>query len=488
LKTLSFFNSKETLFVEIDKKYLKLLQSHVKGGSVVVSKLLVEPVLGLSEEEISGLLSNTINQNNITFNSISVIIPRERVITRYMKFPATNNAEVESMVSFEIAKQTPYSQDDIVSDYKIKAVDSQGYSKVEIVFSPKSEISRINGILGYLTNRLKHIYFSSEAIAGWFNSGGIRIEDTGCACIINIDSDTTEIAVISSEGLCFSRSIAIGADNIMDTQEQINPLKTKLIKEIEQSIAMYSKEKDPASGGIARIVLTGSASVCKDFIEFLRTAINTPSELLNPLSGIELSDNALSESGIPEDASVCAVYGGLFIEDGINLIPQGQKAKRKKILLFKKAAIIFVAFILIILVFVAITFFKIRQKENTLKRLESMYSQIEGVSAETEQKLKKLRSIKAYISEGESSLDVIYNLYSLVPGGIALLDFDYDDISKSVRFSGRAGRMSDVFSLVSVLENSDIFSNVQTRSVVQRRTREGAAVDFQIRCNFKNNK
>jgi Tfp pilus assembly protein PilN len=69
-----------------------------------------------------------------------------------------------------------------------------------------------------------------------------------------------------------------------------------------------------------------------------------------------------------------------------------------------------------------------------------------------------------------------------------LLDFDYDDISKSVRFSGRAGRMSDVFSLVSVLENSDIFSNVQTRSVVQRRTMEGAAVDFQIRCNFKNNK
>jgi Tfp pilus assembly PilM family ATPase len=488
LNILSFFNSEETLFVEIDKRYLKLLQSTVKGNSVMVSKLLVEPVLGLSEEEISGLLTDIINQNNITFNSISVIIPRERVITRYMKFPATNNSEIESMVSFEITKQTPYSQDDIVSDYRIKAVDEQGYSKVEIVFSPKSEISRINSILGHLTSRLKYIYFSSEAISAWPGLVNIRIKDAESSCLINIDSSTTEIAVISAEGLCFSRSIAIGADDIMEIQEQLNPLKTKLVKEIEQSIALYLKEKGPAPGNITRIVLTGAASVCKDFIGFLKTAINTPSELLNPLSGIQLSDDALSESGIPEDASVCAICGGIFIEDGINLMPQDQKIKSKKILLFKKAAAISAFFMLMFLVFAGTVFFKIHQRQNILKKLESMYSQIEKVSADTEEKLKKLRSIKSHIAEGESSLDVIYNLYFLVPEGIALLDFDYDDISKSVRFGGRAGRMSDVFSLVSVLESSEAFSNVQTRSVLQRRTREGTVVDFQIRCNFKTNK
>jgi Tfp pilus assembly PilM family ATPase/uncharacterized protein YoxC len=485
LNILSFFHSKESLFVEIDKKYLKLIQSKVKANSIIVSKLLVEPVLGFSEKEISKLLAHIISQNSITFNSITVIIPRERVITRYMKFPSADNAEIENMVSFEITKQSPYSQDDIVSDYRVKAVDEHGYSKVEIVFSPKSEISRIKNILGDLAVRLKYIYFSSQVISGWFDKFHKITNDSESVCVINIDSGTTEIAVISSEGLCFSRSTSIGADDIMETREQLNPLKIKLVNEIEQSIALFSKEKDVLSGNIAKIVLTGPDSVCRDFMGFLNTAINIPSDFLNPISDIQLSDNAFSESGIPEDASVCAICGSLFVDGGINLVPQEQKIKSRKALLFRKAAFISAFFIFLLLIFVGAVFYKIYQREAVLKNLQSMYGQIENVSTDTEEKLKKLRSIKSHLAEGESSLDVIYNLYALVPAGVSLLNFDYDDISKSVRFSGRAGKMSDVFSLVSVLEGSDIFSNVETRSVVQRRTKEDTAVDFQIRCNFQ---
>ena len=175
----------------------------------------------------------------------------------------------------------------------------------------------------------------------------------------------------------------------------------------------------------------------------------------------------------------------VFVDDGINLLPQDQKIRSRKVLLFKKAAAISALFIFLLLMFVGAVFYKIYQREAVLKKLGSMYGQIEKVSTDTEEKLKKLQSIKSHLAEGEFSLDVIYNLYALVPAGISLLDFDYDDISKTVRFSGQAGKMSDVFSMVSVLEGSEIFSNVETRSVVQRRTREDTAVDFQIRCNFQ---
>jgi len=78
----------------------------------------------------------------------------------------------------------------------------------------------------------------------------------------------------------------------------------------------------------------------------------------------------------------------------------------------------------------------------------------------------------------------IYNLYSIMPENISLIDFNYDDASRVVRFRGRAYKISDVFKLVSLLENSSSFSNVQTRSVAEKRTRASAAVDFQISCNF----
>jgi Tfp pilus assembly PilM family ATPase len=485
LNILSVFNKRENLFIEVDKKYIKLLQSAIKGNSIIVSKLLVEPVSGLSEEEISSLLTDIIRSNNITFDFITAIISRERIITRSMKFPSIDSAEISNMVSFEIAKQTPYSQDDIVSDYKIMGIDDQGYSEVAIVFSPKSEIARISDILGSFANKLKHIYFTSDAIYSWVQILYPDLNEKEYLCVINIDSGTTEIAVFSKSGLCFSRSAPIGAEDILQPKGEPDPLRERLVKEIEQSITLYLKEKKPEPGIISKIILTGAGSVLKEFEDSLYQSLKIPIEHINPLSSITLSDNALSESGISENVSVASLCGSIFAEGAIDLLPEEQKIKSRKNSLIRKAVIIFIASVSILSVIIGAVFFKIYQKENMLKKLEAMYGQIEKVSVQTEEKLKKLRSIKSHLAEGESSLDVIYNLYTLVPAGIVLLDFDYDDISKTVRFSGRSGRMSDVFSLVSVIEASDIFSNVETRSVVQRRTKEGVAVDFQIRCNFK---
>jgi len=482
---LSSFSNTKDLFLEIDKKYLKLSQTVARGKDIFIEKLLVEPILGLSEEEIHRILADTINRNGITFNAITAIIPRERVITRYIKLPAVDRAEIERMISFEISKQTPYSEEDITSDYKVISVDEQGYSRIMLVLSPKAEITRINNILGSFAHRLKRIYFSSEAIAGWLNIPSLNSDSANYICLVNIDTDRTEIAIVSSSGLCFSRSIPIGADDILELQGQVNLSKARLVDEIKQSIALYLKEKDVETGDITKFVITGANIAREDFLNFLNTAIDVPSDFLNPLSGVQLSDNALSESGIPENTSVCAICGSPFVDAGINLVPQDQKTKNKKKLFIKKAAIVTVLLSIVFSTLLGAAFFKIYQRENTLKDLEFMYSQINKTSNQIETKLKKLRSIKAHLSEGESSLDVIYNLYNLMPAGISLLDFDYDDISRAVRFSGKAGKMSDVFSLVSILESSKVFSNVQTRSVVQRQTKEGAVIDFQIKCNFK---
>jgi len=116
--------------------------------------------------------------------------------------------------------------------------------------------------------------------------------------------------------------------------------------------------------------------------------------------------------------------------------------------------------------------------------LNTMLEAIEPTADATEAKLKKIRVLKSQLSEGASSLDVIYHLYRLMPANISLIDFDYDDNSGIVRFRGRAVRMSDVFKLTTILDESERFDNVDTRSVAKRRTREGEIVDFQLRCSF----
>jgi Tfp pilus assembly PilM family ATPase len=479
-------SKKPNLYIEVNKKYLKILHSEITPNGPVVTKLLVEPVSGLSEEEIAKLLKDTASSNNIKLDSVTVIISRERAMIRYMCLPALDKSEIEKMVSFEIAKQTPYSQDEIISDYEVLSRDTEGYSRVMLVVSPKNEIARINRILGIPGNRLKRISLSSEVIIGWLDTAGVTLTKEKNICLIDIDSDNTEIIIVSNGKLSFGRSISIGALDILETEEQDDSSKTRLVDEIKRSIAAYLKEKTTEAGDISEFVITGANSVIKSFAEFFAIAVEAPCRAVNVLHEGFLANGALAETGIPQEVSICAVCGGPFAGEGINLISQDEKRKQSQNAAIRKIINISIALFLIFSVVLALIGLKIYRKEKLLNELELMYGRIEPTASRVEIKFEKLRSIKAQLSGEASSLHVIYNLYNLIPENISLLDFNYDDTSRVVRFRGTTRKISDVFKLVTLLESSASFSNVQTRSVAEKRSRGSAAIDFQIRCNFKN--
>ncbi len=472
------------LYIQVDSKYLKILESQITPRGPIVTNLLVESVYGLSEEETAKLLNDTVSSRGIRPEAVTAIISREKAMVRYMRLPTLDRSEIEKMVSFETAKQTPYSEDEIISDYEVLGSDEEGYSSVMLVISPKNEIARINRVLGALVSRLRQIRLSSEAIMGWLNTVKGLIKQGKIICLIDIDSNSTEIVIVSDGRPNFSRSISIGALDISKQKEKGNSPKEKLADEIKRSIAAHFKEKAMAAVDISEFVITGAGSVIEDFKEFFATRINTPCKVINVLRKSSFEGEAITEAGVPQDASICTVYGGPFAVEGINLISQKQKKKQSTTVTFKRVINISVALSILFLVLFGLVGLKIWQREALLSELKLMYSQVESAANQTEAKFKKLRSIKAQLSGEASSLNAIYNLYSIIPGNIYLSDFNYDDTSKVVRFRGRAQKISEVFKLVTLLESSESFSNVQTRSVAEKRTRGSAMVGFQISCNF----
>ena len=480
-----FITSKRShLYIQVGKRYLKILQSQVTPKGPVVTKLLVEPIYALPEEDINRLLNDAVSSRETRFDSVTVIVSREKAMVRYMRLPAQDTSEIEKMVSFEITKQTPYSQDEITSDYEILSSDTEGYSEVMLVISPKNEITRIDHILGVLSNQLSQIRLSSEAVIGWLNIAEEEIRQGRNICLIDIDSDSTEIAIIFNGKLNFSRSISIGALDISEQKKEVYPSKARLVDEIKRSVEAYFKEGGKRLADISEFVVTGADSVIESFKDLLMAGVEMPCRAVNGLIGLSIEDGAMPAAGLPQDASMCTVCGGLFAAEGINLILQGQKKKQSKAVAIRKIINISVILLLISLAIFALIGMKMRQREKLLNELKLMYSQVESAANQTETKFKKLQSIKAQLSEEASSLNVIYNLYNIIPGNISLSDFNYDDASKVVRFRGRAGKISEVFKLVTLLENSASFSNVQTRSVAEKRTRGATAVDFQISCSF----
>jgi Tfp pilus assembly PilM family ATPase len=451
---------------------------------MVISKLITEPVAGLSPDDISRLLADMIDTNMVKIDEPIVIVPREKTLVRYLRLPSTTETEIENMISFEIAKQIPYSKEEVISDYRIISTDTDGYSEVMLVVAHKNEIEWLNNILSAKGIRPNKIRLSSESISNSLQAlNPERFKDKNI-CVIDIDSDSTEIIIVSYGRLLFSRVASAGAADTTATEEQSQQWAGRIIDEIKRSIAMYIKERKDETADISEFLVTGASSVGENFSNILQQEMGLGCSYMNILSSFQLANNALTDKGIAKDSSIYAVCGGMFNWEGVNLIPEALRKKQKLQIRLTKLVSTSVLLAVIIFMTAAMVLVKLYQKERLLARLEAMLKQIEPRVSSTEEKLKKLDVLKEHFSQGASSLEAIYHLYKLIPGDISLVDFDYDDASRSVRFRGRAQRMSDVFKLTTTLEGSERFSNVQMRSVDEKRMQQGSVVDFQIRCSF----
>jgi len=402
---------------------------------------------------------------------------------RYLKLPASDPTEIEDMISFETTKQIPYAQDEIISDYSILGTDSEGYTEVMLVVAHKNEASKIGDILKSAGIHSYNIRLSSEGIASWLRSS-LPIEEINQKniCLIDIDNINTEIAIVSKGILTFSRVASIGAENILEPESA--RWMQRLIGEIRNSVSLYVKERGQAASAISEFLVTGSNSCIEEFAAMLKAQLEEECEALSVLSRLAVGDDALGDEGITDNASICVACGSLFIEDGINLIEKEARKKQRHLVKFKQLISIAIFAGVIAGISFALVFLQMHQKNKQLMQLKAMLKGVEPAAKAIEDKVKKIDILKAQLSEGASSLDVLYNLYKLIPSSISLLDFNYDNMTRAVRFRGKSQRMSDVFKLVTILEGSERFSKVETRSVVKRRTRQGEVVDFQIRCNF----
>ncbi len=483
-KLSTLIQEKRRTYIQIDKKYIQIMQIIDRGKGPVVKKLIVKPIAEMDENSAAEFLKETAHDNSISLNAVTIIISRDKAMVRHIRLPAVDRQEIDRMISFEITKQTPYAREEVSADYKIISSSNEGYSEIMLVVSPKTEIAKIHDIVKISGGNINRIVLSSECMAGWFNVSKKSLSGAYNNCIVNIGHGSTEIMITSDKGLDYSRTVSIGASGLHQGADKINSLWGGLADEIKRSVSTYQKENQLKQECTSEFIVTGASSVMESFNRFLTTAVTNKCIFLPVFSSVVLLDGALDASGMPEDVSACAICGAAYLDEPINLMPEEYKMKYNYQSKFRKATTILTALAVAFIIFFSILGIRIYQKQQLLKQIESLYSQIQPIVEQTEEKIHRLRIVKNHLSDGELSLEVIYNLYELIPPGISLVDFNYDDLTKTVRFNGRAGRMSDVFKLVTTLEESDVFSNVQTHSVIQRQVRDGATVDFQIRCSF----
>ena len=241
--------------VEVGDQQLKLVEMRGSGAKMKISRLHVQPY-----EKITGSLvrdfSAVFKKFGLTKCRVIASLPRQAVNVRLLEVPSTDPDEISDMVELQIGKQTPYSRDEIVADYRAIGSSREGYTKILLVIVQQGLMNQRFRMLEEAGLEVESMSVSSEGLLNWYRSIGTSAKAPRTTAVIDVDLGHSEFAVFADGELAFTRNISVGAGQLRDDPGKWHE---KLAQEIGQSLEIYKGEAH-GSASPERLVVTGSAA------------------------------------------------------------------------------------------------------------------------------------------------------------------------------------------------------------------------------------
>jgi Tfp pilus assembly PilM family ATPase/Tfp pilus assembly protein PilN len=465
-----------TTAVEISKKYIKVVQLTAAGAEVKVTSCVLKEYPPADNAAAAQALQQALKEHNIKTKNVFLSIPRQYVTTKSLRLPSQDPREINEMAGFQAVKQIPYPREEIIYGPYVVGVDPEGYSKVILTICHRDVIEGPLAVLrdcGLLPAR---VTLSSFGLLNWFNlNDGLKKRSEGSPVIlVECDTDSSDITVIHKERLIYTRGLTFGAGEEGYVE--------RLTEEINKTLPIYEKETE--AGRPAEAFFTGNITEVERSKDLLESSLNMRVECAGSFSHLPLDVPDASWPYISQ-ASFSSVAGSSLGPAGADLLPGDLKILREAKTRKKEFTVSGALLAAVIIALSLVLWNKIHHKAEVLKTLESKLSAI----APEAQKIEKMRMaadvIKSQLSKKSEALDVLNELHKIVPSQIYLSMYNYDE--GKVELKGTTGVLSDVFRLVTILENSPYFQNVQVRYATKRKIGEQEFVDFEIVCPLSAN-
>lgn len=470
-------NKKAIFICQFTENFLKVIKCQLSHGSKreFADLGLEEIPPDLDSKKLSERLSRIFKKLEYNNNPVIVSLPRYQVTCRYLNVPAQIPAEIEKIVNFQASKYLPYPANELITGYQIVSTDRGGYSNINLVIAHKDIIERYIKAFGELNIKNIAIVLSSYGLCNLYHY--IEPQEIQPTIIIDIDLLQVEIAIVSGKKLLFSRSFKINRQqqNWQDILvEEINKTKDAYLKEIQ--------DKEPS-----RIIVVGSVKDSQELGEILKRDIILPIIPLSYWEKITASENFLNNIVKIDNSLVNLVGLGLKeIPESLNLLPQGIKEQARKIFQVKERLRIILFILGIILIWGLGIAKNLDNKARYLKQLKIELSKIEKEAKPLGELVKRFEFLESQLQKKPSSLDILYELYQIIPSQISLINFTYEEDNQVV-LRGNTLELQFVFDFVSQLEKSSVFKhfNVKVRYATKKRIPTGEVVDFEIICAKK---
>lgn len=482
LDPINFSKAKNIVSFNFSPGSFKLVCAKISSAKPEINTMADYSIEGLSDEDASKVVSGAIKdlkQKNITITSC---IDSQSIITKNIEIPSINEKEIREIIELQAGRYTPFAKEEIIIDYINIGTYHGSYTKVLLVILNKEIIKKQLTVFERLGLKLAKIQVAAESLTCVCTKFLGLKDKPSPLVLLNINNKNTDFIVSLRGKTAFIRNIPFGNEHFEQGQKEES---IKFIDEIKKSIEAYRSEDIESMPG--ELLVIGA----KDKTDMLRMPLTEqfglPVRFISFQEYIAMNAQTMDRlKGNSQPSFINTIASALtFSETKVDLRPSELKMRlsfEEKSREIIKSGILVMT---IIVIFCSLLIVKIYYKNQYLNKLQQQEAKIRPEVKELEEVSTKIAAARNYLENKKRSLDVIFDLYEILPESIYIKSISVDE-KGAVLLKGTASAMSEVFNFLSTLENSKYFKDASATNTANRKEGNKDVADFEISCVLEN--
>ena len=465
----------DSVSVSIGDEDLRIAHLRSDGLVTELVKVVKSDIRGIAEAELPRIVKKALSEVGLRHTHGFCVIPSNLATTKNIEIPSVDPAEIRSIINLQAGRHTPYSREEIIIDYLPIGVFQRNYTKVLLVIVNRNVIKKHLSVLEEGGLKVTKILFVPEGVARFYSKALHLDENSAPLGIIDVGNHFTEFIIAFRHTVLACRSVPIGMIHLnAEGAAAVERLTTELRKSLE-AYQSEDIEKIPEA-----YVLTKDHPEMKElqmvFREILKANVKVVSYLdhLKVAASARKSVEEMGESFL-DVVAPAAMMGG----SQLDLLPEEVKLQRS-IEQQAREAIKSAILAVILIVFLCAWFLtKIYFKSSFLAKLKEDHEPRREEAEILGHISEKTSIIKDHLNNRLVSLNTINELYRIIPDEIYLTSILLEE-NGSIVIQGTSESMSRVFTLITALEESELFKNVKTNSTTAKKERGKDMAAFEL--------
>lgn len=391
------------------------------------------------ETQIISAIHSFLSKHQIERKGISLSIPGEKAVLRFVKFPAATKENLRKVIEYETPRLTPFEKGETYFDYQILKEEKE-WLHLLIAFVKRAEIDFPLALLKKIGVQPLSIQIPSVAALNlfYYHDGA---KEGMPSVLMDVAGSFAELNLLMEKG--WTESFHLPFPPQEGTSKIINLLRRSGLKEETLARSKFFVYGPGADENVLSSLKTSSP---------IKEVQSPPLHRLDLNKGISNPQGVYASIGLP-------LAGLVRTRFDLNLLPHEM---RKKVRQFGKPLFVILTFIALVLG-IAWGFGTYQQYRKAWSAINAEIKQqkpeIDAVEKLQKQRDELVKEVAEFtkIEEGElSKIDLLHEVAQILPPTAWVWNLTYN--GKEVEISGFADSASD---LISLLDRSPLFERVE---------------------------